>query len=299
MAAQALSPASMTKKTSLDHCQKMVRSQLGPISETANLDALVLLAHTLSRSKSWVLTHPEYTLSSQEIKALRRALDRLTAGEPLPYVLGTWAFYGMDFRVSPEVLIPRPETELLVEKALAWLAAHPRRRLAADLGTGSGCIAVVLAKHMPDLRVLATDISWAALQTARENASAHQVIERVDFIQGDLLDPFHLEFDLICANLPYIPTRMLAELDVFQREPTLALDGGPDGLSKIRQLIASVTAFLAPGGLLLLEIEAGQGPGVVALAEEHFPDARVIVWPDLAGHDRLVAVELISLNADR
>ena len=132
MAAQGLQPASLAKNNSLARWQKTVRSQLAPISETANLDARVLLAHTLSRSKTWVLAHPEYTLSSQEIEALTRALDRLTAGEPLPYVLGMWAFFGMDFQLSPQVLIPRPETELLVEKALAWLAAHPRRRLAAD-----------------------------------------------------------------------------------------------------------------------------------------------------------------------
>ncbi len=292
MVPSSLSPDTATKKN-LGSLLNTVRTQLAPLSDTASLDARVLLAHTISRSQSWLLAHPEYSLSTQETERLQRALDRLAAGEPLPYVLGQWAFFGLDFLLSPHVLIPRPETELLVEKALAWLASFPKRRLAVDLGTGSGCIAIALTKHIPDLQVLATDISWEALQTARANAHAQQVLDRVVFIQGDLLAPFDFKFDLICANLPYIPTRTLATLDVYTREPTLALDGGADGLSTIGQLIAAAPDSLAPGGLLLLEIEAAQGPAVAALAQEHFPAASITLWPDLAGHDRLLAVELI------
>ncbi len=291
MVARALSPHSDTKNH-LGNWLRTVQNQLAPISESAGLDARFLLAHTLSRSQSWLLAHPEYPLSAQETAQLHLALDRLTAGEPLPYVLGQWGFFAMDFMLSPQVLIPRPETELLVEKALAWLEANPHRRSAADLGTGSGCIAIALAKHIPDLDVLATDISWEALQTARRNASAHEVLDQVTFVQGDLFSSIDSRFDLICANLPYIPTGKLTALDVYLREPTLALDGGADGLSFIGPSIASAPNVLAPGGLLLLEIEASQGPAVLALAQAYFPEASTTLWPDLAGHDRLIAVEL-------
>jgi release factor glutamine methyltransferase len=264
---------------------------LAPHSEIPRLDAQVLLAEILGRPRSWVAAHPEASPDPDQARRLQAARRRLAEGEPLPYVLGRQEFFGLNFQVNPDVLIPRPETEHLVERALDWLRAHPGRRLAADIGAGSGCIAVSLAAHVPDLQVLACDRSAAALHTARRNAAAHRVAGRIAFIQADLLPAVHARLDLVCANLPYIPSRLLAGLPVYGREPTLALDGGPDGLSLIRRLLARLSGLPYRPGLVLLEIEASQGPAALALASSEFPPARAAVLPDLAGRDRLLALE--------
>jgi release factor glutamine methyltransferase len=231
-----------------------------------------------------------------QTKNLAALLQRRITGEPLPYILGWWEFFGLEFSVSPAVLIPRPETELLVEHALAWLrtARHQANRnmRAADIGTGSGCIAVSLASHAPGIVIVAVDISRAALEVTRNNVRHHQVEKLVQLVQGDLLGPFASQtFDLICANLPYISTPALAELTIFGREPTLALDGGLDGLSLIRTILAQARQNLAPGGLLLLEIEVTQGQAVQDLASRAFPEAAVSLHQDLAGNDRLIAIQ--------
>lgn len=213
-------------------------------------------------------------------------------GEPLPYVLGQWEFFGLGFLVTPDVLIPRPETELLVEGAISWLRDHPDRRSAADIGTGSGCIAISLAVHVRDLQVWAGDISQAALEVAKMNARQHEVEKRITFAQSDLLSGTKEPFDLVCANLPYIPTETLRRLPVYGREPDLALDGGSTGIFQIRRLIQETRAKLSPGGKLLLEIEARQGGEASQIAREAFPEARIQVIPDLAGHDRLLIVEV-------
>jgi release factor glutamine methyltransferase len=269
----------------------ILRQRLSATSETPGLDAQVLLACVLERSRTWVLAHPEVILSPDQEHQLSVSLARLEEGEPLPYVLEHWEFYGLDFLVNPAVLIPRPETELLVEQALSWLRATPERRLAADVGTGSGCIAVSLAVHFPDLRIVASDISREALKTAQLNATRHAVSGRVTCVQSHLIPPTSRPFNLICANLPYIPTEKLRELKVAQWEPGLALDGGPDGLKLIRPLIDNASRSLARGGLLLLEIEASQGTATCALAEAAFPNAEIDLLPDLAGNDRLVKVQ--------
>jgi release factor glutamine methyltransferase len=178
-----------------------------------------------------------------------------------------------------------------------WLQANPNRNWAADVGTGSGCIAVSLAAHHPELRLTATDVSAAALQTARKNATRHSVVQRIRFVQADLLAALQGPFDLICANLPYIPSAELKKLKIFGREPGLALDGGPDGLALIRRLLAQAAHKLAPGGLLLVEIEASQGIQALSLAHHFLPAADSVVLPDLAGRQRLLRVELIDPTA--
>lgn len=267
------------------------RRRLASVSETPETDARALLARLAGKTPSWVLAHPEARLSPAEEDRLRQAIARLEAGEPLPYVLGCWEFYGLDFEVTPATLIPRPETELLVEQALAWLRAHPWRRQCADIGTGSGCIAIALAVHVPDLRVLATDLSLPALRVARRNAGRHAVAGRVAFALCRLFPPTRSRYDLVCANLPYVPTPILKGLQVYGKEPTLALDGGEEGLDLIEALLAEAPARLTPGGLLLAEIEAGQGPAARALAGRAFPEAPAQVLQDLAGRDRLLRIE--------
>lgn len=279
-----------------------VAAHLRKRSDTAELDAQVLLAKIMERPRSWVLAHPEAVLAAEQEAALRSAVRRLERGEPLPYVLGEWEFFGLSFLVTPDVLIPRPETELLVEHTLTWLRAHPSRRRLLDVGTGSGCIAIALAVNVPDLRVLATDISSAALEVARRNAARLGVADRIEFAECDLLPgceggPLSSvggsePFDLLAANLPYIPTRLLRKLPIYRREPTVALDGGRDGLDLVRRLLAAAPAWLAPGGLILLEIEASQGPAAMALAFDLFADAVIHLHRDLSGHDRLLEIRI-------
>ena len=280
----------MTIAEALQHYQNTVDST----TDTPSLDAQVMLAHILGMSRTWLLAHPEKTLSALQFSHFEEALSQIQAKIPLPYILGHWEFFGLDFIISPAVLIPRPETELLVEEALSWLQARPDRRVAADIGTGSGCIAVSLAKRIPALKLMATDISFKALDIASANAQKHSVADQIEFINTDLLSSLsgqHNKCDVICANLPYIPTKTLHTLPVFGREPTLALDGGLDGLNSIRKLLIDVPKILAPGGLLLLEIDSSQGISALTLASEVLPDANLRLMEDLAGHDRLIRIE--------
>jgi len=265
-------------------------------SDTPSLDAQVLLAHILQKPRTWILAHPESQLTSSQQESLLQKLSQLRAGTPLPYILGHWEFYGLDFTISPAVLIPRPETELLVEEALKWLRAHPNRRLAADIGTGSGCIAITIAKQIPNLHVTATDISPKALKVARANAEKHFIDKQIEFVLTDLLTIERSTYNIICANLPYIPKATLHNLEVYLREPTLALDGGPDGLNIIRELVKMAPDHLIPGGVLLLEIDASQGVPALTLAQEAFPDAEVQLLTDLAGRDRLIRIETRDEN---
>jgi release factor glutamine methyltransferase len=266
-------------------------SRLEKKSETPALDARTLLAHVMNRTGSWVLAHPEASMTSRRAATLDALLGRLENGDPLPYILGRWEFFGLEFEVTPDVLIPRPETELLVERAIGWLKAHPDQRHAADVGTGSGCIGIALAANILDLQVMASDISSEALKMARRNAINNGVGKRVDFLCCDLF-PSENEYDLIVANLPYIPTKTLHKLPIFGREPTLALDGGIDGLDLIRHFLTAAPDRLIPGGLLLMEIEASEGPAALSLACDIFSEAEIHLHKDLAGRDRIMEIQV-------
>lgn len=272
--------------------------RLSFISDTPELDASVLLANIVNKPRSWVMAHPELTLLSEQQNQLNASLKRLENHEPFPYVLGHWEFFGLDFEITPDVLIPRPETELLVENAIVWLQASSDRRTIADVGTGSGAIAISIAANIPDAHILATDISHSALKIAHQNAYRYDLTNRIDFVQCDLLpphfDPLATEdhFDLICANLPYIPSDTLHGLSVYGREPTLALDGGTDGLEIIRRLLEIAPEWLVPNGLILLEIEATRGIQAVNLAYDLFSEAEIHLHRDLAGQDRLLEIQL-------
>ncbi len=266
-------------------------SRIEKKSETPDLDARLLLGRVMKRSSAWVIAHPEASLNADRAASLETMVARLEGGVPLPYVLGRWEFFGLEFEVTPDVLIPRPETELLVERAIAWLQVHPDLRHAADVGTGSGCIGISLAANVPDLQVMASDISSKALKMARRNAMNNGVGQRVEFLCCDLFPP-EVEFDLIVANLPYIPTKTLRKLPIFGREPTLALDGGIDGLDLIRHLLVAAPDRLVPGGLLLMEIEASEGPAALSLACDAFAEAEIRMHKDLAGRDRILEIKV-------
>jgi release factor glutamine methyltransferase len=256
-----------------------------------------LAAHTLQQPAYWPQAHPEYDLNSEQSKTLERQLQLLLAGEPLPYLLGNQAFYGLDFTVNKNVLIPRPETELLVETALRWLAKHPRARLAADVGTGSGCIALSIAKHSPQVKFVATDLSFFSLQVARANRTHHALEKQVDLVQCDLLAGLGGSFDLVCANLPYIPTEKIESLDVARHEPLAALDGGPDGLRLIDRLLGQLKSRLNPDAVILLEMEYSQTEPINLLINRHFPQASVTIMPDLNRLPRLAIIETESKKA--
>lgn len=285
-----------TRGTSATPAAETIQSLLSnPPKKVSKRDLQVLLAHTLGQTRTWVLAHPEATLSEGQKLAWQTGLGRLRRGTPLPYVLGRWEFFGHEFIVTPDVLIPRPETELLVETALDWAhEAGSKIRSCIDIGTGCGCIAISLAFRLPDLALTATDVSTAALAIAHANAEKFNLLERIDFLEADLLDHpalNHRRFDLIVANLPYIPTWTLRQLEVYDHEPPLALDGGPDGLRLIRRLLETAPQHLAEGGALLLEIEASLGKSAHELAHLAFPQADVKVLPDLSGHDRLLMIQ--------
>jgi len=260
-------------------------------SNTGYLDALVLLSELTSKPRAWILGHPEAHLSSLQYKMLAKAKAKIEAGTPLPYILGKWKFYGLDFIITPEVLIPRPETELLIEYARTFLTKKTDIHTLVDVGTGSGVIAVTLAVTFPNIQIIATDISANALQVVRSNAIAHQVDSRINLIQANLLPATSQPFDMICANLPYIPTDVLYSLDVYGKEPVIALDGGKNGLALIKRLIAQSATMIAPNGILLIEIEASQGKAVTDIAKQSFNRANIRIEKDLAGRDRLLIIE--------
>ncbi len=268
------------------------RQALINVSETHDLEAQVLAAHVLGQSRAWILAHPATQLTYSQTGRLNVLLEQLVKGAPLPYLIGRSDFHGLSFQVSPDVLIPRPETELMIETALSWLKNHPDRHSAVDVGTGSGCIAITLAYKAASLKILAVDCSWQALEIARKNTRQYQLDSRIQFARTDLLYGINFQFDLICANLPYIPSQKLAALSVAKHEPRLALDGGSDGLRVIDRLAGDARKWLSPGGLLLLEIESEQGKSAVNLVRQYHPAAKISVLNDLAGHTRLLSISL-------
>ncbi|KXK12740.1 MAG: putative modification methylase HemK [Chloroflexi bacterium OLB14] len=277
-----------------------------------DFDAQVLLAHVLEISRPQLIANLHTPLDSLQLDSATQLFARLKVGEPLPYILGQWEFFGLDFEINKNVLIPRPETELLVEKAISFLKNNPDKRNVIDVGTGSGIIAISIAKHIPDVKIIATDISPKALQVAKRNAIQHGVEKQIEFIECDLLPSddrpqtadhttssiVHRlsSIDLICANLPYIPTKTLHGLEVYNKEPTLALDGGDDGLDIYRRLFSLAKQYrLSPQEGLssliwLCEFEETQGKSITHLANDFFENANVHVFQDLAGRDRLLEI---------
>ncbi|MEW6172589.1 MAG: peptide chain release factor N(5)-glutamine methyltransferase [Bacillota bacterium] len=263
--------------------------------ESPRLDAEVLLAAVLRCEKLLFYREPGHRISREQAVAFASAVGRRAAHEPTAYITGEKEFMGLTFGVSTAVLIPRPETELMVETARLLLQRIGSPAV-ADVGTGSGAVAVSLAVLIPGVRIFASDISSEAIAVAEGNAVRHGVAERVSFYRGDLLEPFLEEeavFDLVAANLPYVPAGELAKLPEEVRfEPESALDGGPDGLDPYRRLIPQAVRLVKPGGFVLMEIGPGQGRAAVELLT---PDAwEAVIKPDLAGWERLVVARRVK-----
>jgi release factor glutamine methyltransferase len=255
----------------------------------------VLLAHVLGWNRARLYARPEHMLTHPQQKAFLTAVQRRAGHEPVPYIVGHREFYRLDFLVDRRVLIPRPETELLVEKVLEVAVRQEMgkgRPLLADVGTGSGIVAIALAVNLPRATVYATDTSPDALVVAAANVARHGVDSRVHLLQGDLLQPLPERVHLIVANLPYVPAGRLPSLapDVVEYEPLAALDGGPDGLLPARRLLAQAGDWLLPEGTIVMEIGADQGPDVVALGQLQYPQSQVELLPDHAGLDRVVCI---------
>ncbi|MFQ5922098.1 MAG: peptide chain release factor N(5)-glutamine methyltransferase [Anaerolineales bacterium] len=262
--------------------------RLRQYSDTPGTDAQLLLAEALGQPRAWILAHPERKMSSAQLAQFEVLLTAVLDGAALPHVLGWWEFYGRRFHLDPQVLIPRPETELMVEEVLS--RSEPASRI-LDLGTGSGCIAVTLALELPESWIYASDLSWDALKVARRNAIAHGVEQSVILINSNLVDAFTGPFDLVCANLPYVATDQLRLLAVASREPAIALDGGSSGTELIYGTLEKLPGILAPGGCALFEIDPDQTAGVVAQARSSFPWSGLSIEKDLAGRERLLIVE--------
>jgi|688.fasta_scaffold558065_2 release factor glutamine methyltransferase len=248
--------------------------------ENPRLNAEHLLAHALGLKRMELYLQFDRPLGEAERAPLREMVKRRGAREPLQHVLGTAEFHGRTFACDKRGLVPRPETEQLVEIALEITKAKTSPKI-LDTGTGSGVIAITLALETPSAEVHAVDISPDALALAAENAARHELAARISFHQADLLPPGDTKFDLIAANLPYIPAGEIAALSAeVRQDPALALDGGADGLDLIRRLVADAPGRLAPGGALLLEIGAGQADAVNTLltAQRKFRD--ISVRPD-------------------
>ena len=256
----------------------------------ARLEAEALLAHGLKISRAQVLAHPERPLSTEEETAVSEAHRRRLSREPLAYITERREFFGIDFKVNPSVLIPRQETETLVEAALKVALEFPDgpELSIVDVGTGSGAIAVSLALHLPAARMFAVDSSGAALELAQANAEIHGVADRITFLEGDLLASFGGGVDLIAANLPYVRTAELSSLaPEVQREPTEALDGGPDGLDVIRRLMHQAQHVISGDGVILLEMDPRQAEPLRSIGEALFPGAEISIVKDLSGLDRV------------
>ncbi|MEP7284549.1 MAG: peptide chain release factor N(5)-glutamine methyltransferase [Chloroflexota bacterium] len=265
-------------------------ARLQGVSGTPRQDAQTILGHVMGdKPREVLIAHPEYPVSDSELHVFEKLLTLRKHGMPLAYIVGQRAFYDRTFRINPQVLIPRPETEHVVEAALDWVGRFGARRI-IDVGTGSGVIALTLAAKLPNTGVIAADVSSAALLVAVENVNG---LTNVVLVQSDLLTPFRGPFDVICANLPYIATGEMNILEVAHFEPHIALDGGSDGLVLIRRLLEQAPARLAVPGLLLIEHGADQGLAVEALAKAAFPHAAVNIIKDYAGLDRVVRVEQI------
>jgi release factor glutamine methyltransferase len=261
--------------------------------EGGRLDAELLLAHALSWRRIDLYARIDHVPSAQALAKFREMVKARGERVPAKHLTGEAEFYSLSLAVSPGVLIPRPETELVVERALAVLP-EDRESLVADLGTGSGAIAIALAAKRPKARVVATDVSAEALAVGRANAERHNVADRIEFRQGEwfaALDAGTL-FDAILSNPPYVATPDLerAMPEVRDHEPRIALDGGPDGLKDLRGLVAGASAWLKPGGWLIVEVGAGEAGAVSDLAKGSGAYARVEVTKDFAGIDRIVAM---------
>jgi len=256
----------------------------------ARREASSLLEHILKRDRTFVITHADALIVEENLETYRQIVTRRSNGEPLQYITGSQAFFGLDFEVTPDVLIPRPETELLVETALKILPVE-EESVICDIGTGSGCIAISLLHERTRARAVGIDISTKALQVAHRNSVRHAVGDRMSFVAADIFSSLKSDrsvFDLVVSNPPYVAGSQVAGLqrEVRDHEPREALTPGPDGLRIIRRLLSESDAFIKSGGHLLIEIGFDQGSAVESLVDRD-------IWQLFAIHNDLQSIPRI------
>lgn len=277
---------------------KKLRASASP---SAHLDAEVLLSYILKKPRGYLLAHQEQKLTATQTKKFKSLISRRQKGIPIPYLTNHQEFYSLDFFVDQRVMIPRPETELLIEEVVkhARLIYHKLYAIShkpiiiADIGTGSGCIAVTLVKYLPNVKIYATDISEKALAVAKINAKKHKVLKRIKFLKGDLLSPLgrlrslDRNIDILVANLPYLTRDELANVP---HEPKQALYGGKLGLEIVERLLIQAPKYLKPEGKIFLEISPTQTKALEYIVEQQLPGRKVEFKKDLAGRDRVAVV---------
>jgi release factor glutamine methyltransferase len=273
----------------VDEALRQAASLLSPSSSTPRLDAEVTLAHVLETSRAFLLARFAEPVGEDNYSAFLALVARRANGEPVAYITGHKEFFGLDLEITPDVLVPRPETESVVEVCLSLLRQGEVSHL-ADIGTGSGAIALAVAANNRHVRVYATEVAPRAIAVARRNAVRLGLEDRVTFLDGDLLAPLPGPVDVIAANLPYVPPGE-AEPDVARWEPREAVfGGGPDGTDTIMRFLAHAPSYLKSGGALVMETAHSQGQAVSRAAKSVFPGASVEVRKDLAGYDRLIVL---------
>lgn len=269
--------------------------------DDCHLEAGILLQHILKLSPARLYSEGDRILTDEEMDLVQQLVERRLLGEPSSYIIEHKEFYGNDFYVDPRVLIPRPETELLVEAALEWandfersLPHLGRSLIIADIGTGCGAIAVTLAIRLPESRIYAIDISPSALEVAQINCERYNIAKQIVLLQGDLLKPLSEPVDLVVANLPYIETPDLANLspEITRFEPQMSIHGGEDGLREIEGLLSQLEGKTLPHSCLLLEIGRGQDKKLPPLLKRHVPHAKYVFLPDYGEVNRVVKITL-------
>ncbi len=278
----------MTRKQALGHSRSVLTESN---IEDALLESELLLRHALKIGRVQLYLELDRELSPEQKETFWYLLRRRLNGEPIAYITGCREFYGLGFYVDPRVFIPRPESELLVERALNLAQNYPIATI-AEIGTGCGAIAICLALNLPQAKIYAIDVSADALDVALYNCQEHGVANRICLLHGDMLSPLPRSVDLIVANLPYVRE---SELLQGSSEPLLALNGGPDGLARMHQLCHELGGKLCPQGHLVLEIGQGQARAVTSLLRSHIPHAKVEIAADLGGIERVLSLTAAAL----
>ena len=283
----------MLNQTLLSTAQRLRQSNV----EDSLYEARMLLGHVLNMPPEELFMQPEYILNRDQIDTLQMLVQRRLKREPASYILEHKEFYGIRFKVDRRVLIPRPETETLVEEALLYIKNRTNistdgHIIVADIGTGCGAIAISIAVNCPGVKCYATDISENALEVARQNAVDHHVADRITFLHGNLLEPLPESVDMICANPPYIKSSDIKSLnpEINLFEPYIALDGGQDGLSYVKQLLVYATQSLRPHGCIMIEIGQGQDTQVIDFIRRFHKNAHFKFSYDLNGIKRIVSI---------